>query len=623
MVAGMARRRPNRRSAAPVVAVPEPATARRVRWAAASGVGLVAFVVYLLTAARDIIPGDTPEFITVALTGGVAHPPGYPLLSLLGVVFGQLPVGPLPLRIDLISVLCHAGTVALVFLTAERLTRNVAASAAGALVFAFGKTFWTWSLVAETFPLNDLLAALALYCLVLWHGRPERAAPLYGAAAAFGLGFANQQTITLLLPAAAYVAYAQRRALRRPVVIRAAGILVACAVVPYAYIAMAAGRHAVLNWGGIAGPGDVLRQILRLDYGTGQLLPSRTFQGGTGIDRIVEFAKYLNPVSAALAVLGAVRAYRRARWYFWTVVLAFAISGPLFLGYANANLAIETARLILLRFFLLPQVVIAPLTALGLVFIAELLGRRLPERRPWLGRAVAGAALAVAALEIGLTYGAVDRSNDHVARQFAEDILATTPQNGIILANGDHVVLPLLYLHTVEGARPDVTIIVFPLLAADWYQREVKLRHPELELPLARYDQPDGLLTIVRANPKRSFFLTSEEPDQTFAGEYGLYPRGLTLPIVSTKQTLDLNEIAKDNEQLLASYRIPRPDAIDRDSHERFIVTWYALVPYRVAVQYENAKHPAEARPWYERVLAIDPQLPEASAALRRINARQ
>src|SRR5437879_2629559 len=129
-------------------------SARATQLLPAAGIAAVALIVYALTAARDIFPGDTPEFITVALTGGVAHPPGYPLLSLLGVAFGELPLGALPFRIGLISVVCHAATVAIVFLTAARLTRNTWASAAVALLLAFGRGFWEWSLVAETFPLT-------------------------------------------------------------------------------------------------------------------------------------------------------------------------------------------------------------------------------------------------------------------------------------------------------------------------------------------------------------------------------------------------------------------------------------------------------------------------------------
>ncbi|HXA09372.1 MAG TPA: hypothetical protein VNW28_05280, partial [Chthoniobacterales bacterium] len=35
-------------------------------------------LLYFLTAARDVVVGDTPELITAAVTLGIAHPPGYP-----------------------------------------------------------------------------------------------------------------------------------------------------------------------------------------------------------------------------------------------------------------------------------------------------------------------------------------------------------------------------------------------------------------------------------------------------------------------------------------------------------------------------------------------------------------
>jgi 4-amino-4-deoxy-L-arabinose transferase-like glycosyltransferase len=610
--------RARERDARPIAA--EPLAARRTRRLIALGVSGVAFVAYFLTAARDLFPGDTPEFVTVALSGGVAHPPGYPLISLIGVVFGRLSLGPLPFRIDLISVLCHTATIGLVFLIGERLTRNLWASAAGALVLAFGANFWAWSLVAETFPLNDLLVALVLYLLVLWHERPTSRARLIGAAAVFGLGLANHQTIALLLPAIVYLLILHRRELETDRV-KLWGIFAASAVagiVPYSYVIIAAGRHELYNWGGIQGPLDLLRQILRLDYGTGQLVSLQRYIGGTAMDRFGDFFKTINPILAVLAALGFAQAWRRVRWYFWTSLLAVFFTGPLFLAVANANPAVATARFALVRFYLLPELILATLAALGITFIVEQARRRLPAPPHWLPQAVAGAALAIAALEIVFTYHAVDISEDHVTRSFAEDILATTPQNAILLAGGDHVVLPLAYLQAVEGRRPDVTLIIFPVLSAEWYQRELRLRHPDLNLPIARYEQADALITLIGANPDRTFVLTGEQIEQSFGGRYGQYGRGLVLMVVKPDAPkLQLAELVEENERLLASYRIPSFDTIRRESFERFILSWYALVPTRLAQQFDTAKRYAEARAWYERALAIDPELPEAVQGLR------
>ena len=43
--------------------------------------------VYANTLNPTIVGGDSPEFANVACTGGVPHPPGYPLLALLSQAF--------------------------------------------------------------------------------------------------------------------------------------------------------------------------------------------------------------------------------------------------------------------------------------------------------------------------------------------------------------------------------------------------------------------------------------------------------------------------------------------------------------------------------------------------------
>src|SRR5438132_9571901 len=103
-------------------------------WAGAIFVVSVAAVLYFLTAARDIVVGDCPELITAAVTLGVAHAPGYPLFTMLGHFFSQLPLGPIPFRVNLLSAVCDALTVGIVFLTGFRLSRSRLASAIAALI---------------------------------------------------------------------------------------------------------------------------------------------------------------------------------------------------------------------------------------------------------------------------------------------------------------------------------------------------------------------------------------------------------------------------------------------------------------------------------------------------------
>src|SRR5438552_7821698 len=103
-------------------------------WIGATAVMLAAGVLYFLTAARDIVVGDSPELITAAAILGVPHAPGYPLFTMLGHVFTWLPFGTIPFRVNLLSVICDALTIGIVFLIAWRLTRSQLASLIAALL---------------------------------------------------------------------------------------------------------------------------------------------------------------------------------------------------------------------------------------------------------------------------------------------------------------------------------------------------------------------------------------------------------------------------------------------------------------------------------------------------------
>src|ERR1700736_1227970 len=135
-------------------------------WIGAAPVVGAAALLYFLTAARDIVVGDNPELIAAAATLGVPHPPGYPLFTMLGHICSLVPAGPIPFRVNLLSGLCDALTVGTVYLTACRLTRSHLAATVAALLLAVNPTFWAWSLAAEVFPLNNLLAALLILFLV-------------------------------------------------------------------------------------------------------------------------------------------------------------------------------------------------------------------------------------------------------------------------------------------------------------------------------------------------------------------------------------------------------------------------------------------------------------------------
>jgi hypothetical protein len=89
------------------------------------------------------------------------------------------------------------------------------------------------------------------------------------------------------------------------------------------------------------------------------------------------------------------------------------------------------------------------------------------------------AGLALAALPIALNWRAVDRSREPgagAARRVASALLWSVPPRAVLVTGGDNDSFPLWYMQVVEGGRRDVTVVVAPLLGAEWYRAQLARR---------------------------------------------------------------------------------------------------------------------------------------------------
>jgi hypothetical protein len=321
-----------------------------------------------------------------------------------------------------------------------------------------------------------------------------------------------------------------------------------------------------------------------------------------------------------LVIAGVIGAYRRHRRYFWFSLLAFAFAGPAFASYANINVEALTSLSVLERFFLLSQVVLAPLIAMGILQVAEGMAVALPRIGVRAKPVVAVVTLVIAVGGAFERYAALNQRHNHVASRLAEDILAMLEPNSILLAGGDEVVLPLLYVQTVEHYRSDVTLVMIPLLPADWYVRQLRERFPNLVLPFDRYDAKSGTMkALINANRQRPIAVIGNLLDNSPEGSYWFYRRGLVSVVKPMETDVKLRQMVVENEQLLGRYRPPSPSAIKPRSFEGAVLALYAAPSLAVGQELEKAHRYIEARSWYRRALAQDPNLDLARKALSRI----
>src|SRR2546423_242985 len=597
----------------------------RKPWVGAAIVVAAVGFLYFRTAARDLVVGDAPEFIPAAAVLGVPHPPGYPLFTILGHAFSLLPWGSIPFRVNLLSVVCDSFTAGIVFLIAVRLVRSQLAAAVAALVLAVNPLFWSWSLSAEVFPLNNLLAALLILFVVIWYQQPTRSGFLIASFFIAGLGLANQQTIVLLAPAFCFLLWRQRAIfLAKPglLVIGIAAFL--GGLLPYAYLPWASARHPAYIWSNISSIQDFVSFVSRKTFGSTRLTSApQSYLGGSPLMRIAQLGKSIGPFAGTLMLLGAVRTYRSVRWYFWFSLCAFAFTGPLFAWIADLNLKTAPVGLFVLqRFFLLPQVVAAPLGAFGIVMTSGLLRRYVAMLQTLSLKLVAAACFVAIATSAFTNYSRLDQSRNFIARHFAEDIFMSAQSESILLTTSEVIAFPIIYFQTVEKLGRQITLIWLPLLLHPWYVRQLRERHSDLVIPFDAYDnRSNNLKVLVDANPSRKscFIIDLGYVDHSLESSYWPYQLGLLTVLEPKSKALSLEDLFNDNKQLLERYQPPNPGTVKKETFERYILLAYAWPEFQIAGILERAGARDQARVLYQRALQVDPDFREARDALARL----
>ena len=131
----------------------------------------VAGGVYKVTLSPFLPIGDGAELITVSYIKGLAHSPGYPLLTLLGNLFLQLPLNlSIPQQANLLSMIFSTVSIFFIFLALYLLVKIYfpetkrlvvyALSGSLALAIAFSYQFWLSAVQFEVFALHNLFISL-------------------------------------------------------------------------------------------------------------------------------------------------------------------------------------------------------------------------------------------------------------------------------------------------------------------------------------------------------------------------------------------------------------------------------------------------------------------------------
>lgn len=165
---------------------------------------LSTFSVYLHNLSPSVYGGDSGDFLSAIAVKGVAHPSGYPLFMLLGILFSYLPFDQtLAWKVSLLSAIFTSLTNVLIFIFVYRFSKNRILALISAFSYAFIFPIFLYAEVTEVFALHYFLLLFDFYLAYLFFDK-QKIIYFYLFSIFLGLSFANNELILLILPACAF-----------------------------------------------------------------------------------------------------------------------------------------------------------------------------------------------------------------------------------------------------------------------------------------------------------------------------------------------------------------------------------------------------------------------------------
>ena len=489
-------------------------------------VGLLALVVYVLTLAPDLTwahnGADGGDLVTASYLGGAAHPPGYPLYSLVGRAVAALPIGSIPYRYNLFSALAAAGAAALVTWAAEE--SGLMPAVAAGLALAFAPLVWSQAVITEVYALTALLAAMIV--ALSWQQKPR---PL-ALGLAFGLGLTHHLTLALFAPLAlaAVVRWVGAQSARRVIVRAFIGLLIGS--LPLAWLPLTA--RASVGWGDASTlQGFWWLVSAELYRGYAFALPAAWI--GPRIAAVAHtLASSFTWVGVTVGLWGLVRLWERDKWLGGASLLSVLALVAFAVGYNTTDSEVYLIPALVvfamwvgvgwgsvlawLSSFLLVRSLragSAKSAEAGRPRLLRLVGQAVmvSSQRSVVRRGVLVFMLAVPALVLARNWSAQDLRADrtaYAARNFVDGVMTKAPARAMVVTSQDRHTFALWVGTLVEWQRPDLAVVDQDLMGYDWYRARLRRSFPDLSVP----EMSGDIGELARANPGRPVCRPAETP---------------------------------------------------------------------------------------------------------------
>lgn len=578
-------------------------------------------LVYLHNLTRDVYSGDIGDIVTAAYAIGVPHPPGYPLITLLGIFFIRLPLSIPPVtKVALISAIASFTGLIIYYKFAYKITKSIFLSILSTSILGFSYLFWLQAEIPEVFGLNSFFVIIILYLTYLFYDK-QTDKRLYLLAFFLGLSLTHHHTILFIFPAVAIVLlrnirfiFGKKKRIFLMLFFGMTGIL------PYLYVPIAASRNPLINWDNASNIQNFINLILRKDYGgfaTGIInqVPVTV--------KLVHVQAYLKSLITNysyqiifLAIIGIISFLRKKPVLITALLIGFLFSGPFYVFY-GANMATSSAGFgIIERFYLLSSIVFVFFVPFGLIGIINILDRYLSIQL--YSYLLIGYFLIVPYFLFVYNFPKTNLSSTQIGNTLARDTLSSLPKGSILFVSGDTGTFSTWYIHYVLGERNDIHIINQPGVGGNKYlDEEINIYHKKNPtVPLNKVVRN----TLTEHMKTNKIYGTHDLRSITMPENSIAIPRGLVYELSLKNKLPTKQQYIDETEKIWKNVHVARRETL-KISEQNLIASeiplYYSNGLSRIGdfliSQYNDA---AMAEGYYRRALWIEPGNPNAHSGL-------
>ncbi|MBU1099671.1 MAG: DUF2723 domain-containing protein [Bacteroidetes bacterium] len=462
---------------------------------------IISFIVYLFTIAPSVIQIDSGELATAQATLGICHPTGYPLFTILGYLWLQLPLPFTSIFMSnlLSAIWCSASiyffvaTLIILFDFEEavpelKLNKKVKANLPalkrlekyeksllailGGLFLSLTQTFWFQSTSVEVYSLHVLILAILIFILAKIHSADSRNSHkkywLY-LAAILALGFSNHLTTVLILPGIAFLFFYKNRFRKESffLLIEMLLIFFPTLILIYSYLPIRASLNPALNWGNPESLSSFWRHFSGAQYSTWIF---SSFDAAK--EQLTYFISNLpNEFSIPgllLILIGLIFFLKTNRIFSSFIIICSIIT----VGY-SINYDINDID----SYFLLAYISAGFFAAFGFYYLYIKLFDKF-------NKIVISTLLFLIVFFVGWNnFANVSQRDNYIFEDYTKAILESVEDESIIFSyQWDYFLAASYYYQYVESVKKNVSVIDKELLRRSWYYNQMNTNYPDIIL---------------------------------------------------------------------------------------------------------------------------------------------